>query len=70
MTSFISNINVIFMKFMTISCQNYNVRGFLKAMKVCLLNLHFFLEGEFSHSFRNWSRYIEVNVLILILKVI
>ena len=43
MTPFISNINVIPMKFMTFLCQNYNVRGFLKAMKVCLLDLQFFL---------------------------
>lgn len=53
MTPFLSSMNVIPMKFMTISCQNYNMRGFFfmrgffKAMKVCLLDLQFFLEDEF-----------------------
>lgn len=47
------------------------MRGFFKAMKVCLLDLQFFFWKMSSNiTFRNWSRYMEMNVIIFIWKVI
>lgn len=43
MKSFLPNMNIVPMQFVFVLCQKYNMTGFIKSVKVCLFDLHFFL---------------------------